>query len=226
MHVLVPAKSFAAAKSRLAPVMTAAARAALARAMLQDVLAAVAAARGVRRILLVSAEPEAGRLAAAAGADWLPEEPSLGMNAAVRAGAVHLSAAGQAPLLVLPADIPMLQAAEVEALAAILAAPPRRAVLVRCADGGTGALGLPPGAGPLFRFGPDSHARHRQALLAAGLAPVSLDLPGAARDIDLPADLAALEEGPAGPATRALLDGGGLRPAAAAAMPQLAAGMR
>ena len=78
---VVPAKSLAAAKGRLAPLLTAGEREQLVRAMLTDVVAALLAAPDVRQVLVVSPDAAALELAAALGARPVPELSAAGPQA-------------------------------------------------------------------------------------------------------------------------------------------------
>lgn len=66
-------KRFAVAKRRLAAGIDDARRDALVAAMLEDVLAAIGAARQVERTIVVSDEPRAAEIAEAAGAEVIPD---------------------------------------------------------------------------------------------------------------------------------------------------------
>src|SRR5438874_2533667 len=57
--IVIPVKAFAEAKSRLAASLSTKARAGLAEAMCADVFSAVAAVRGIDRIVVVTNEPVA-----------------------------------------------------------------------------------------------------------------------------------------------------------------------
>src|SRR5262249_7158952 len=97
--------------------------------------------------------------------------------------------------LVIPADIPLVQAWE---LAKILdAAPVEGSVLVPAGDGrGTNAvLRRPADLFPL-RFGNDSFKPHLAAAQATGKPCVVLSSPGIAVDVDNPSDLRQLVELP------------------------------
>jgi 2-phospho-L-lactate guanylyltransferase len=126
------------------------------------------------------------------------------LNAALRAARVELVAAGAERLLILPADIPALDRAAVEALLASAGAP-AVALVAASADGGTNALLLAPPGLLEPAFGPGSCACYRQAAAALGVVPRLLELPQVALDIDRPADLLALESLAGAPRTRALL---------------------
>ncbi len=198
--VVVPAKDFAGAKQRLADALPAPARAALARAMLEDVLAALASAP-VDRVVVVTPDVEVAAVAERSGAMVVREPEGSGHTAAVERGIALCREWGAAVMLTVPGDVPCLTADEV---ARILAAcgPAPAAVFVPSRSGlGTNAACLaPPDAVPL-RFGEPSFAAHLAAARARRIEPVVLSLPGAGLDIDRPEDLQALRD--MGPGTRA-----------------------
>lgn len=201
--VLIPVKPLATAKTRLAEVLAPAERRALVLAMLDDVLDALAGVSGLAGVALVGGDAELARHLA--GRDLrLLAEPEPGLNAALRAASAELAAAGAGRLLILPADIPALDRAALEALLAI-DGEPVAALVAASADGGTNALLLAPPTLLEPAFGPGSCARYRQVAEAIGVAPRVLDLPQVALDIDRPADLLALESLAGAPRTRALL---------------------
>ena len=78
----MPVKDLANAKQRLAGVLSADERHALFRAMLEDVLSALAASRGLAGILMVTRDLEARALAARYGARVLAEAANRGHTAA------------------------------------------------------------------------------------------------------------------------------------------------
>ncbi|MFK8251359.1 2-phospho-L-lactate guanylyltransferase [Ancylobacter terrae] len=186
---LVPVKEFSRAKHRLAPALPPAARADLARAMLEDVLAALAGTPGLAGILVVSREPEAWSLARAVGAQAIAEPAGSDLNATVAAGIGHLARLGAAGMLVVPGDIPAATPAE---FASLLAAhgEGRAVTLVAARDGGTNALlAAPPDLLPVA-YGPASFERHLLHARAAGIEPRVRELPGIGLDLDTPDDLA------------------------------------
>ncbi|HEV8307973.1 MAG TPA: coenzyme F420-0:L-glutamate ligase, partial [Methylomirabilota bacterium] len=188
---VVPAKDFGAAKQRLARALPAEARSALARAMLEDVLAALGDG-GLDRIVVVTPDAEAAALAERYGATVLAERESAGHTAAVAHGFAVARELGATVVLTVPGDLPCLTAEEVRAVLTACGRPPA-AVFVPSRSGlGTNAACLaPPDAVPL-RFGEPSFADHLAAARARGLEPVVLTLPGAGLDIDGPEDLEAL----------------------------------
>ncbi len=187
----LPVKERAGAKQRLAGVLTPEQRRALATAMLEDVLAALAAAP-LAGILVNTLDPDAAALARRHGAVVMTDGARDGHTGAVAAMARRLAAEGRAAMLALPGDLPLLTSAEIAALCAAAApAPSSTTAPARDDLGSNGVLLTPPRCVPL-RFGDDSFFPHLAAARAAGIAPTVLRLPGFGLDIDTPEDLAVL----------------------------------
>ena len=189
---LVPAKSFARAKSRLAGILGAAERAELARSMLEHVLSMLAACAEIDGILVVTDGDDVADLARARGAVAVRDAASPPLGAIVDAALAELHARGAGTALVLMSDLPRLAAADVRDLIAgmseldVLAAPDLRGE-------GTNALVLAPPDRLLTSFGVrDSFARHLQRAQAAGLRVGVHRSEGLAFDVDEPADLESL----------------------------------
>ena len=206
---VVPVKAFARAKSRLAGAFPADLRQALVRAMLEDVLAALAGVDGLAERAIVTDEPEARAIASQYGARVLADADH-GLNETLAAAARTLKAEGARGMLVLPGDIPAVTTAEIAELLA--GHGEGRAVsLVAAYDGqGTNALLASPPDLLDFAFGPGSFAAHGAAAARLGIAPRICALPGIAVDLDTPADIARLARRPMGPRTFQLLDAEGL----------------
>jgi 2-phospho-L-lactate guanylyltransferase len=178
---LIPVKRLADAKSRLAPDLDPVRRRLLATAMLDDVLAAVTAADGLARAVVVSPDREVWRRAEAHGARVVEEPDGAGND-------LNVSLAGAAAgieggVLVVASDLPLATPGALGRVAAALADAP--VVVVPSRDGaGTNVLGWAEAAGFAPAFGPGSAARH---LAVPGA--VRLDEPGLAHDADTAADL-------------------------------------
>ena len=186
---IVPIKETADAKQRLASVLPAPLRQALALAMLEDVLAALAAVVGLGGIVLVTVDPQAIALARRFGAAALADGAYDGHTGAVTAGARHLIAKGHATMLTIPGDVPLVTPAEIAKIIAAHGPAPSFTIAAAHDDLGSNAIVMsPPDAVPL-RFGEDSFFPHLAAARAAGIGPCVLRLPGIAFDIDNPQDL-------------------------------------
>ena len=187
---VIPVKDTAGAKQRLAAALPAASRQQLALAMLEDVMAAMAAATGLAGRALVTTDPAALHLAARYGFESIAEGAADGHTGAVIAGARRLAAAGASAVLTVPGDIPLVTAAEIEQLIAAHRPAPSFTIAPAHDEQGSNAILMsPPDAVPL-RFGDDSFFPHLAAARARGIEPTVMRLPGIALDIDNPADLA------------------------------------
>ena len=186
-YALIPAKDLAQAKARLADVLPAGDRRALAVAMFRDVLAAAIACQAIDGVAVVSRDAEVLSIAEATGAEALAEPGNL--NEALTSAAEQLAARGVEQLVVLAADLPLADAEAIEQVALAGA----DVALVPSRDGGTNALLIPLSA-IAFQFGADSAARHLASAQQAGLRPLRLDVPSLALDIDTPDDLQRLQQ--------------------------------
>jgi 2-phospho-L-lactate guanylyltransferase len=180
---VVVARTGPTAKSRLALELSPAQRAALARRMLAAVLAACSGADLGGVVVVTESEPGAA-LALQTGAIVLPD-PGAGLNAAVSLGldAVAQQAPGTAAL-VLPGDVPLVEADDLRAIVEAAGDRPRVVVVVPDVAGrGTNALLVRPPQLIQPAFGEPSFLRHLNAASRRGEA-IRLDVPRLAIDID------------------------------------------
>jgi 2-phospho-L-lactate guanylyltransferase len=199
----VPVKEFVGAKQRLSPLLTPTQRQALAAAMLQDVLAALAGAP-LAGIMVNTVDPEAAALARAYGARVVSEDTRAGHTAAVAAMARILAREGAASMLTCPGDIPLVTAEEV---ATVLNAhrPAPSFTIVPAHDGrGSNTVLLSPPDLMALSFGDDSFLPHLAQARRRGLEPSIVRLPGIGLDIDNPEDARAVLRSAPERATRAV----------------------
>ena len=140
---VVPVKAPSSAKQRLAAALSQAIRRDLALAMLEDVLSALAGARGLAGIIVVTVDPTVATIAARHGARISDADANAGHTAAVMGAARRLAADGSA-MLTLPGDVPLATWAEIEQVIAAQRAG-NRFVIVPARDehGSNAILGLP-----------------------------------------------------------------------------------
>jgi 2-phospho-L-lactate guanylyltransferase len=184
---VVPAKSPVEGKSRLRPVLGDADRAHLAQALLEHVLDVLSAC-GLDGVLVATGGDDVASLAAARGAHVLRDHEPASLADVVDRALVGVASRGAASALVLMADLPRIQPADVEAVLAAL--DDHDAVLV-CDHLGyhTNALALSPPTAMTTRFGREnSFAAHCAAARAAGLRAGVVVNENIAFDVDLPAD--------------------------------------
>ncbi|MGW0158093.1 2-phospho-L-lactate guanylyltransferase [Mycobacterium sp. NPDC003323] len=195
--LLIAVKRLTAAKTRLAPVLSAAAREQLVLAMLTDTITAAASVPTVRSITVVTPDPDAAAAARALGAQVFADPTPGGhpdpLNHAI--GTAELSSVTP-NLVVLQGDLPALRTAELDAALAEAEHHPRSFVGDRH---GTGTAALFAFGAPLDpRFGPESTRRHADS----GAVALTGDWPGLRCDIDTPEDLTAALTLGVGAATR------------------------
>jgi 2-phospho-L-lactate guanylyltransferase len=197
---ILPVKRFARAKQRLGASVSESLRAELARAMVCDVLAALAETAASELTIVVTREESVAGLAAAHGALVVEDIADAGQSAAAERGIRRALSEGMERVLCVPGDCPALEPAELDALLGGTPPAGRGAdapeVVILPDRHGTGTNGLllcPPGA-ITPSFGPGSCERHRALALAAGLPCRVERLPSLLLDIDTGADLAVLRE--------------------------------
>jgi 2-phospho-L-lactate guanylyltransferase len=181
--VLIAIKERAHCKTRLAEALAPAARIELVRTMLTAVLTAAGSAQTVHQIIVISPER-----------DSVPAEvPVLAdtgesLNSALLQAHRLLRELGCREVVVLPADLPKISAAEIDDLVRA-GRPGGFAIAPDAAGVGTNALCLTSALPFRFQFGPDSQQLHLQEARRMGLSPQVVRLPGLEFDVDSPADL-------------------------------------
>lgn len=181
---VVPMRSLAGGKTRLAGALDATRRAALNAALLAHALRLTARFPGPGATLLVSPDPAVLAAAREAGARPV-RDPGGGLNAALALACALARGAGAERLVVLPVDLPLAAPEDVLALAAAAApvavAPDRR-------GSGTNALAVAAGLPFAPRFGPGSAAAHLAEARKSGAEAEIHRRRRLALDIDTEAD--------------------------------------
>ena len=200
----VPVKDAVNAKQRLMRVLDGPERRELARAMLVDVLRALAAAH-LDRVWVVTREPEVAAIASGLGAEPLGEPENLGHTAAVAIAQAEAVRARARAFLTIPGDVPCVTPAEIRTLVAAVGAPPSAVFTPSRSGLGTNGALLAPPAAMRLRFGEPSFDNHLAAARGLRLEPRVVRLRGLGLDVDAPDDLLALLTEGAGTESRALL---------------------
>ena len=197
LWAVIPVKRRADAKRRLTPLLASHERVALAHAMLEDVLSAVMLSRSLAGIVMITGEPSAAALAQAAGVRVIEDLEDSGMVPALTKAGRQLASEERDGMLVVPADVPLVTAADIEMLASTHRAAPCVTLVPACGDGGTNALCCSPPAVIRLHFAEgDSFRKHQDEARASGIAPQILRLERIEQDIDRPADVAAFMQHP------------------------------
>src|SRR5450631_907954 len=184
---LIAIKSRLQCKTRLAEALAPLARIQLVRSMLAAVLSAAGGAQTVRQIIVVSPER-----------DSVPAEvPVLAdtgecLNSALTQAHRVLREFGCREVVILPADLPNITAAEIDALVRA-GRSGGFAIAPDTAGVGTNALCLVSPHPFRFQFGLGSQRLHLQEAERTGLNAQVVRLPGLAFDVDSPTDLNQLD---------------------------------
>lgn len=176
--MLVPVKSFAKAKLRLAGALDPGERRALAEALASRVLAA---GDGLPTYVACD-DQDVASWAEARGAEvvWTP---GLGLSGAVVAGVARLAARGFTLAVVCHADLPLIASlAGIGAEGVVTLVPDRRL-------DGTNVACVPTAAGFRFSYGLGSFTRHLAEARRLGMEPRVLYDWRLANDLDVPDDL-------------------------------------
>lgn len=188
-------------KQRLAGFLSGSERRDVILALLGDVLDALEAVATIERVFVVA--PSTTRLPSEAGAriellaerDGGGSDEPVGLNPALVRAQAKAMAAGVDRLLIVPADLPVLSAGDVEAVlhaSETFAGPDGVVIAPDGADGGTNALLLAPPAMLPPRFGVDSFRAHLALASELGVDAAVVRRAGLALDLDTPADVARL----------------------------------
>jgi 2-phospho-L-lactate guanylyltransferase len=202
--ILIPVKNLSTAKQRLSAVLDQPARTELAQTMLHDVVTTLAAWKRCPACSLVTSDPFAVELARQHDFEIIPDPGNSGETTAIEMATRLCVERGIDSTLVMPADIPLIQASELDQLFAV--APDEGSVLAPAADGrGTNAAFRRPANLFPLRFGNDSFKPHLAAAQATGKPCIVLQLPGVAADVDNPEDLQQLLAQPGKSCTQRLV---------------------
>ena len=193
--ILVPIKNTSSAKQRLAAVLDQPSRTALAQAMIYDVLTALHNWNTHPPVAVVTSDLYAVTLAKEYAFEVIPDSDNPGETGAIEMATRICVEHGIESTLVIPADIPLIEAWELEEI--LKHAPAEGSVLVPAADGrGTNAAFRRPANLFPLRFGNDSFKPHHAAAQATGKPCVVLNFAGIALDVDNPEDLQQLIAAP------------------------------
>lgn len=192
VFAVVPVKDLIGTKSRLSPVVNPAGRAGLTLYMMCRVVEALREA-GVAGVGVVSPDPIV--LDFARERDAVPVlQQSRGLNPALDEGRAWAMERGAEALLVLPADLPLLVAADVRAVIEEAGTRPGVTISPDANRSGTNALLLrPPDAIP-FLFGVGSFKAHCEAVRERGIELRVWENQHLGFDVDTTGDLEKLPE--------------------------------
>jgi 2-phospho-L-lactate guanylyltransferase len=187
--LLIPVKDPQNSKTRLSSLLSLEERRRLAWTMFEDASRAVADSRQADLIVLVTSFAPAIERARALGWEVLIEPSQVSESASVDWASHILDESGFDVVMRLPADLPLVEAEDIDAVLSIDLKSPG-ALLIPSRDGtGTNAIiRTPPNLFP-SRFGPNSFSLHKGEAARAGVECMIVNNASIALDIDEPADV-------------------------------------
>ncbi|GAA4353668.1 2-phospho-L-lactate guanylyltransferase [Variovorax defluvii] len=177
--LVLPVKSIAEGKSRLAPDLAPDRRRQLNLELLERALALAARYPGAVRTLVASRCPEVLALARRQGAGWIAEKQP-GLNEAVAQAFASLATRAGEQVLVMSCDLPLAREDDLR----MLVRPGEATIASDRTGTGTNVLCLPAGAPFRFHYGPMSRERHAAQALRLGLPCRVVQTPSLAFDLD------------------------------------------
>jgi len=186
---IVPVKRLAAAKSRLASVLSLRQRRALVCSLLIHALDVLQATDGIEGILVVGKDRAVREIARRSGATFVHEAERDGLNRALLRAAAEAVRRGAEAVMILPADLPLLRSADIAWVLERAGRPPFLMIAPDRSEQGTNLLFMAPPGLIRFSFGIRSFRRHLLAARRAGVKAKIRRRQALAQDIDRPEDL-------------------------------------
>jgi 2-phospho-L-lactate guanylyltransferase len=164
------------------------------RCFLQNALLTLNAVPAIGRILIISSDAEVLAMAREQGALTIAEKEAQGLNTAVTRATHYALCQRASGILILPADLPFMQTADIEAMTDKV---DNGRVMAICTDkrqDGTNALLLAPPTHFTFHYGHGSFYQHLQEAVWLGYTPYIVTTPGLQFDLDTEADWRSYQE--------------------------------
>ncbi|TFG49833.1 MAG: 2-phospho-L-lactate guanylyltransferase [Anaerolineales bacterium] len=193
LWAIIPVKPLRRGKSRLAKVISAEERADLNHYLLKHTIQVLSTIKEIENILVISRDTEALALARDLGARTVQEYGSPGLNTALSRAVEIAKSYGTCGILVVPADLPRLDAEDIKKILIHKEKPPVVVIAPDRKREGTNALLICPPDLIEFKYGIGSFEKHSQAARDAGVRLEICDLPSLELDLDEPEDLALIE---------------------------------
>ena len=191
---IVPVKPLRLGKSRLSGVLGDDERAALNRRFLEQTLDTIRNTPEIIQTLVVSRDPAALAVARQYGARTVHEDGTPNLNSALARATLLARQYASRGVLVLPADLPLLNKTDLSYFLEFVGKPPCVVISPDRRDNGTNALLVAPGGLIQCDFGTGSFERHCAAAIRAGANLQIVRNERIMLDLDTPEDLELLRK--------------------------------
>ncbi len=189
LWAIIPVKPLRRGKSRLAGTLSEDEREQLNKSLLEHTLDTLTNLKEIEQVLVVSRDPHALTIARNHGARTVREDGQPHLNTALQRATVVARVYATRGVLVLPADLPLLNREDVLTLLDKASQPPVVVIAPDRHRKGTNALLMSPAGLIEYDFGDDSFERHCERARRAGARLEVVELPSLGLDLDLPEDL-------------------------------------
>jgi 2-phospho-L-lactate guanylyltransferase len=186
---IVPVKPLRRGKSRLAGLLSEEQRTRLNRFLLEHILSTLNEISEIEHTLVVSRDPAALALTRGMGGRTVLEDGVPQFNTAIQRATIVAQAQGARAVLILPADLPLVEPNDLTTLLmqgdnppVVVIAPDRRL-------DGTNCLFINPAGFIEYGYGPGSFQRHSKRATDAGARLEVINSEHLGLDLDLPEDL-------------------------------------
>jgi len=193
LWAIIPVKPLRRGKSRLAKVISADKRADLNQYLLEHTIRVLNTIDEIEHILVISRDKEALSQARELGARTVQEHGSPGLNTALSRAVEVAKSSKACGILIIPADLPRLEADDIKSILAHKNDPPVVAIAPDWKQEGTNALFVCPPDLIDFKYGKGSFEKHSQQARQVGVRLEICNLPSLELDLDEPEDYALME---------------------------------
>ena len=191
---IVPVKPLNRGKSRLAEVLTREERTQLNLRLLEHTLDVITSVPSIEQVMVISRDQSALTFAREHGARTILENGTPQLNVALTRATHVAKEYAVKGILIIPADLPLIERNEVNIMIEHAKMPPIVAIAPDQHFTGTNALLVCPPGLINYEFGRNSFNRHCSAAIEKGVPLEICELQSFALDIDLPQDLELLKE--------------------------------
>ncbi len=186
---IVPVKPLRRGKSRLAGLLSEEQRTHLNRFLLEHTLVTLNEISDIENTLVVSRDPAALALTRSMGCRTVLEDGAPQFNTALQRATIVAQAQGARAVLVLPADLPLIEPSDLRALLSQGNPPPVVVITPDRRLDGTNCLFINPAGLIQYGFGTGSFQRHCARATEAGARLEIIHSDRFGLDLDLPEDL-------------------------------------
>ncbi len=188
LWVIIPVKSIHNGKSRLAGVLSSGDRESLNIAMLTNILQTLKEMEGIAGALIISHDKSILGLVETFGFEFLLEQKPYSLNCAIKIACGKCCEMGASAVLILPADLPLINKKSLQSILEKNADPPVAVITPDRRKEGTNSLLINPVNGFDFQFGANSFFIHQNnASMMDYRVEIVVD-PGMELDLDIPED--------------------------------------